>query len=414
MNDCCSAPGLTPLDQALEQLLAGLKPITETELVSIEEALGRVIAEPVSSALNIPPADNSAMDGYAIRGSDGAEGAVLTLVGKSFAGHPFTGQVGAGECVRIMTGAEIPSGADAVIMQEQVTVDATNDAQVTLQREVRSGSHVRNAGEDIAVGQVVFEPGRKLRAADIGLLSSLGLAEVRVIRRLRVAVLSTGDELKKPGETLEAGQFYESNGYTISAVLHKLNAEITNFGILPDDLETLRSAFRQANEVADVVITSGGVSVGEADFVKDVLDELGEIAFWKLAIKPGKPFAFGFLPDSVFIGLPGNPVSALVTMHQLGVPMLNKISGQESQTSLRIAAKAGCAIKKAPGRTDFQRGIYSTDEQGNMTVVTTGSQGSGMLTSMNLANCYIILEQQRGSVEVGETVIVEPFDSIVS
>lgn len=414
MNDCCSAPGLTPLDQALEQLLAGLKPITETELVSIEEALGRVIAEPVSSALNIPPADNSAMDGYAIRGGDGAEGAVLTLVGKSFAGHPFTGQVGAGECVRIMTGAEIPSGADAVIMQEQVTVDASNDAQVTLQREVRSGSHVRNAGEDIAVGQVVFEPGRKLRAADIGLLSSLGLAEVRVVRRLRVAVLSTGDELKKPGETLQAGQFYESNGYTISAVLHKLNAEITNFGILPDDLETLRSAFRQANEVADVVITSGGVSVGEADFVKDVLDELGEIAFWKLAIKPGKPFAFGFLPDSVFIGLPGNPVSALVTMHQLGVPMLNKISGQESHTPLRIAAKAGCAIKKAPGRTDFQRGIYSTDEQGNMTVVTTGSQGSGMLTSMNLANCYIILEQQRGSVEVGETVIVEPFDSIVS
>lgn len=414
MNDCCSTPGLTPLDQALEQLLAGLKPITETESIRIEAALGRVIAEPVCSSLNIPPADNSAMDGYAIRSCDGTEGAVLALVGKSFAGHPFTGQVGKGECVRIMTGAEIPAGADAVIMQEQVTVDATNPAHVTLQCDVPIGSHVRKAGEDIAVNQVVFEPGRQLRAADIGLLSSLGLADVPVVRRLRVAVLSTGDELRKPGETLEAGQFYESNGYTISAVLQKLNAEITQFGILPDELETLRSAFRQADEIADVVITSGGVSVGEADFVKDVLDELGEIAFWKLAIKPGKPFAFGFLPGSVFIGLPGNPVSALVTMHQLAVPMLRKLSGQQGHAPLRIAAKAGCTINKAPGRTDFQRGIYSMDEQGNMTVVTTGSQGSGILTSMNLANCYIILEQQRGRVEVGETVVVEPFDSIVS
>ena len=414
MNDCCSAPGLTPLDQALEQLLANLKPVTETETISLEQALGRVIAQPVTSQLNVPPADNSAMDGYALRSADGHEGAQLTLIGKSFAGHPFDGEVGPGECVRIMTGAQIPAGADSVIMQEQVSLDDQNNALITLQRAVSAGSHVRAAGEDIATGQTVFEPGRKLRAADLGLLASLGISDISVKRRLRVAVLSTGDELKKPGEALGPGQFYESNGYTISAVLEKLNAEITNFGILADDLETLRSAFRQADEVADVVITSGGVSVGEADFVKDVLDELGEIAFWKLAIKPGKPFAFGFLPNSVFIGLPGNPVSALVTMHQLAVPMLAKISGQYAVKPLRIAAKAGCSIKKAPGRTDFQRGVYQTDEQGNMTVVTTGSQGSGMLTSMNMANCYIILEQQRGTVEAGETVIVEPFDSIVS
>lgn len=414
MNDCCSAPGLTPLDQALEQLLANLKPVTETETISLDQALGRVIAQPVTSQLNVPPADNSAMDGYALRSADGHEGVQLTLIGKSFAGHPFDGDVDPGECVRIMTGAQIPAGADSVIMQEQVSLDDQNNALITLQRAVSAGSHVRTAGEDIATGQTVFEPGRKLRAADLGLLASLGISDISVKRRLRVAVLSTGDELKKPGEALGPGQFYESNGYTISAVLEKLNTEITNFGILADDLETLRSAFRQADEVADVVITSGGVSVGEADFVKDVLDELGEIAFWKLAIKPGKPFAFGFLPNSVFIGLPGNPVSALVTMHQLAVPMLTKISGQDAVKPLRIAAKAGCSIKKAPGRTDFQRGVYQTDEQGNMTVVTTGSQGSGMLTSMNMANCYIILEQQRGTVEVGETVIVEPFDSIVS
>ena len=410
MSDCCSAPGLTPLDQALEQLLADLKPIAETELVDIDQALGRIIAQPVTSQLNVPPADNSAMDGYALRAEDAAEGAVLTQVGKSFAGHPFDGEVAKGQCVRIMTGAEIPAGADAVMMQEHVEADGE---RITLTREVKAASHIRRAGEDIATGQTVFEPGRKLRAADLGLLASLGISEINVNRRLRVAVISTGDELKKPGEALGPGQFYESNGYTVSGVLEKLNAEITNFGILADDLETLRSAFRQADEVCDVVITSGGVSVGEADFVKDVLDELGEIAFWKLAIKPGKPFAFGFLPNSVFIGLPGNPVSALVTMHQLGVPMLTKISGQDAVKPLRIAATSGCKIKKAPGRTDFQRGIYQTDEQGNMTVVTTGSQGSGMLTSMNMANCYIILEQQRGSVEVGETVIVEPFDSIV-
>ena len=374
MTDCCSAPGLTPLDQALAQLLEGLKPINETEQVAIEDALGRVIAEPIASQLNIPPADNSAMDGYALRSADAQQGAQLTQVGKSFAGHPFDGEMGPGECVRIMTGAQIPAGADSVIMQEQVSAEGD---QITLNRDVKFASNVRKAGEDIAVGQTVFEPGRRLRAADIGLLSSLGIAEVKVIRRLRVAVLSTGDELKKPGEALGPGQFYESNGYTVSGVLEKLGAEVTNFGILADDFETLRSAFRQADEVCDVVITSGGVSVGEADFVKDVLDELGEIAFWKLAIKPGKPFAFGFLPNSVFIGLPGNPVSALVTMHQLGVPMLTKISGQDAVKPLRIAAKAGCSIKKAPGRTDFQRGIYDTDEQGNMTVVTTGSQGLG-------------------------------------
>lgn len=410
MIDHCAAPRLTPLDQALEQLLSSLKPLEETEVVAIEQALGRVIAQPVVSQLNVPPADNSAMDGYALRADDVGENATLTLIGQSFAGHPFAGEVQAGQCVRIMTGAQVPAGTDAVIMQEQVSADGD---QITLNRAVTAGNNVRVAGEDIAIGQAVFEPGRCLRAADLGLLASLGIREITVVRRLRVAVLSTGDELKKPGEPLAPGQFYESNGYTISAVLEKLDVEITNFGIVADNLDALRSAFTQADELCDVVITSGGVSVGEADFVKNVLDELGEIAFWKLAIKPGKPFAFGFLPNSVFIGLPGNPVSALVTMHQLAVPMLKTLTGQQRVAPLRIAATAGCRIKKAPGRTDFQRGIYQTDEQGKMTVLTTGSQGSGVLTSMNAANCYIIIEQQRGTVEAGETVMVEPFDGVL-
>lgn len=411
MSDCCSAPGLTPLDQALEQLLSELESISEFEQVAIEQACGRVIGEAIVSELNIPPADNSAMDGYAFGSNNGASGSVLRMIGKSFAGHPFQGKVGDGECVRIMTGAQLPEGADTVIMQEQVSV---SDDLITLMKDTRSGAHIRRCGEDIKTGQAVFEPGRRLRAADIGLLSSLGIASVSVMRRLRVALLSTGDELKKPGEVLTEGQFYESNGYTIAAVLEKLGAEITNFGILPDDYETLKSAFRQADEVADVVITSGGVSVGEADFVKDVLDELGKIAFWKLAIKPGKPFAFGFLPSSYFIGLPGNPVSALVTMHQLGVPMLRKIAGQEAEVPLRFAATSACEIRKAPGRTDFQRGIYQLTNDGTVSVVTTGSQGSGMLTSMNTSNCYIILEQQRGNVAIGEQVIIEPFDPVLS
>jgi molybdopterin molybdotransferase len=418
MVDCCSAPGLTPLDDALEQLLAGITASDRIKNVSLKDACGLVLAKNVASDLNIPPADNSAMDGYALKIADAIEGLPLKQVAKVFAGHPYSGEIRTGECARIMTGGQVPAGCDAVVMQENVTViesdQSETEAQIAVSQVPRAGENIRRAGEDIKVGQEILTTGRRLTPADIGLLASLGCNQVSVYETVTVAIMSTGDELKNPGEPLEEGQFYESNGYTVSALLEKFGVNLINFGIIPDDLDALRKAFTEADQVADVVITSGGVSVGEADYTKTVLEELGRVDFWKLAIKPGKPFAFGQLPNSYFIGLPGNPVSALVTLHQLGVPMLRKLSGEVSRPALRLPAIVTDTIKKSPGRTDFQRGVYSMTEDGQLMVSNTGAQGSGILRSMSLANCYIVLEQSRGRVQAGETVMIEPFDSLMS
>lgn len=409
--DHCATPGLTPVDQALDTLLSEITPIAETEVVSLDAAMGRVLAQSVTSQLNIPPADNSAMDGYAMKAQDAVSGKTLKQVATVFAGHPYGGPVNSGECVRIMTGAPLPTDVDTVIMQENTEVDGD---KITLLQDAKSGSCVRSAGEDIKIGQCVFEPGRRLRASDIGLLASVGCASVTVYKTITVAILSTGDELKKVGEPLAEGQFYESNGPTLKAALSKLPLNILDYGIIPDDLQQLTEAFSDANKKADVVITSGGVSVGDADYTKDVLEALGKIQFWKLAIKPGKPFAFGHLSDSYFIGLPGNPVSALVTLHQLARPMLRKLSGAVAEQPLRMSATTVDLLKKSPGRTDFQRGIYSVNAQGQLEVKATGAQGSGILSSISAANCYIVLEQNRGRVEPGETVTVEPFDEFLT
>ena len=409
--DHCATPGLTPVDQALDTLLSEITPIAETEVVSLDAAMGRVLAQSVTSQLNIPPADNSAMDGYAMKAQDAVSGKTLKQVATVFAGHPYGGSVNSGECVRIMTGAPLPTDVDTVIMQENTEADGD---QITLLQDAKSGSCVRSAGEDIKIGQCVFEPGRRLRASDIGLLASVGCATVTVYKTITVAILSTGDELKKVGEPLAEGQFYESNGPTLKAALSKLPLNILDYGIIPDDLQQLTEAFSDANKKADVVITSGGVSVGDADYTKGVLEALGKIQFWKLAIKPGKPFAFGHLSDSYFIGLPGNPVSALVTLHQLARPMLRKLSGAVAEQPLRMSATTVDLLKKSPGRTDFQRGIYSVNAQGQLEVKATGAQGSGILSSISAANCYIVLEQNRGRVEPGETVTVEPFDEFLT
>lgn len=415
--DACSVPGLTPLNTALTQLLNEVHPKDEVVSVQLENALGRVLAHPAVSTLNIPPGDNSAMDGYAFHVGDQPlpVGAQLMVVGKVFAGHPYAGVLKTGECVRIMTGGQLPQGANAVVMQEQATLSAEEapSPSIHLQVEVSSGAHVRAMGEDIKSGQTVLHAGRRLRAADIGLLASLGIGEVQVTKSIRVAILSTGDELKRPGQSLAPGQFYESNRYVIAAGLKRMGVEVIDLGIVPDDLSALRDAFAKANEQADVVMTSGGVSVGEADYTKTVLEALGKIAFWKLAIKPGKPFAFGHLPNSYFIGLPGNPVSALVTFHQLAVPLLRKISGADAEPPCRLRAIAKTRIRKAPGRTDFQRGVYLVNETGQLEVTTTGAQGSGILSSMSAANCYIVIEQERGTVEAEESVWIEPFDEIL-
>jgi molybdopterin molybdotransferase len=407
--DCCDTDGLMSIERAMDQLLGAVRTVKETQTVALAACLGRVLAANVQSTLNVPPHDNSAMDGYALRAADLTTTDVLQQVGQSFAGHPFDGQISAGQCARIMTGATIPAGADAVVMQERAQVDGDS---IGFSVKPAVGDSIRRCGEDIAVNDVVLQQGRKLTAADIGLLASLGCAQVTVYRQVKVALFSTGDELKTPGQPLNYGDIYESNRFTVAAMLVRLGVEVIDFGIIPDDKDAIRDVFQQANAQADVVVSSGGVSVGDADYTKDILAELGEIGFWKLAIKPGKPFAFGQLSDSHFIGLPGNPVSAMVTFHQLAIPALRQVMGQTSLLQPRFKAKLTARLHKRPGRTDYQRGIFSV-ENGQAQVSTTGAQGSGILTSMSLANCYIIVAREQGTVEAGELVDVELFDGII-
>jgi molybdopterin molybdotransferase len=410
MVDCCSVPGLLPFEQAMEKMLSAIKPISDTELISLSQALNRVLASDISSPLNVPPHNNSAMDGYAFKVESLQGNNNLKMVGRSMAGEPFSGKCDLGECIRIMTGAKLPLCCDTVEMQENCEA---NDEHITFLESREFNDNIRFSGEDIAINQHVFSQGKKLSAIDIGVLASLGVPKVEVFRKITVAVLATGDELKSPGETLSEGDIFESNSHALIAMLSKLNIDVINFGIIGDDEQAIRTAFEQADQQADVVISSGGVSVGEADYTKLVLEQLGEISFWKIAMKPGKPFAFGKLPNSYFFGLPGNPVSALVTAHQLAVPALLKLQNAQSKKLPLLKVKTSTQLNKRPGRMDFQRAILSTNEQGEMTVTSTGSQGSGILTSMSTANCYIILPASQGRVPANEIVNVQLFDDVI-
>jgi len=407
MSDCCSAPGLLPFEHALANMLAQVSPITETLTLPIEQALHYVLAHNIASPLNVPPHDNSAMDGYAFKVNCLAANKTLTLVGRSMAGAPFQGTCQPGECIRIMTGAKMPDCCDSVEMQENVSADGD---KITFSQEKSFGSHVRNAGEDIKIHQQVLFSGHKLTAVDIGVLASLGVAEVVVYRKLKVALIATGDELKLPGQALCDGDIYESNSFVLAAMLKTLHVDIIDFGIISDDFEAIKAAFISADEQADAVISSGGVSVGDADYTKTVLDELGEIGFWKIAMKPGKPFAFGKLANSVFFGLPGNPVSALVTFHQLALVALTKMQNSMPLQRTYLKVKCNSDLRKSPGRMDFQRGVLSVNHSGENVVTSTGAQGSGILSSLASANCFIILPSEQGKVKAGEMVNVQLFD----
>ncbi|SFT52236.1 molybdopterin molybdochelatase [Kosakonia arachidis] len=402
-----SSNGLISLETALSQMLSHISPLTESETLPLIACFGRVVAEDIISPLNVPGFDNSAMDGYAVRLADVNNGSALPVAGKAFAGQPFAGEWPAGTCVRIMTGAPIPAGCDAVVMQEQTE---QTDAGIRFTAGVRQNQNIRRAGEDISKNAVVFRAGTKLTAAELPVLASLGIAEVAVLRKVRVALFSTGDELQLPGQPLADGQIYDTNRLAIHLMLAQLGYEVINLGIIPDDPEKLRATFIAADQQADVVISSGGVSVGEADYTKTILDELGEIAFWKLAIKPGKPFAFGKLSQSWFCGLPGNPVSAVLTFYQLVQPLLAKLSGDTATFQpLRFRARAMERLKKTPGRLDFQRGIVNRGEDGSLEVRSTGHQGSHIFSSFSQGNCFVVLERERGNVEAGEWVDVEMF-----
>ncbi|MEG3767847.1 molybdopterin molybdotransferase MoeA [Alteromonas sp. 14N.309.X.WAT.G.H12] len=408
MAHCCDTPGLMPIELAMKKIWQTILPLTEQETVSLTQLVGRVLAQDICALIDVPGYDNSAMDGYALRAEDVAQFGTLRQIGKSFAGTPFLGTVTPGQCVRIMTGACIPTGADAVVMQENT--EAKNDA-ISVLFPVKVGEAIRRRGEDIRMGEKVLAKGHKISPADIGLLASVGVSQANVFRAPKVAIFSTGDELRQPHETLPEGCIYDSNRYALQALLTQAGMQVLDLGVIADNPNKIRNAFLHGDENADVVITSGGVSVGEADFTREILEELGQIDFWKLAIKPGKPLAFGRLPNSYFFGLPGNPVSSMVTFHQIALPALFWLSGKASPIQrLRLKAKALAPFKKRPGRTDFQRGTYTQDPQGNLTVKPLTNQGSGVLSSITKGNCYVVLENELNQVKEGEYVTIEVFD----
>ncbi|NKB37057.1 MAG: molybdopterin molybdenumtransferase MoeA [Gammaproteobacteria bacterium] len=405
-------PNSLPADVALETIKSSLSVIKGTEKVALRTALNAVLDEDIFSRINVPSGINSAMDGYAISSKDIPGDGIreLKVIGTSWAGKPFKQGNGTGECTRIMTGGILPEGTDTVVIQE--SVERTGDT-IRVDSEIRSGDNVRQAGEDISVGDKVLNRGIRLTAADLGLLASLGIGEVKTKRKLRVAFFSTGDELRSIGEALDEGSVYDSNRYTLYGMLNRLGCDILDMGVIRDDREAVKEAFLSASDIADVVISSGGVSVGEADFVKETLDELGKVEFWKVAMKPGRPLAFGRVKNACFFGLPGNPVSVMVTFYQFVQPALRTLMG-ETQTEV-ITMKVPCVskLKKRPGRLEYQRGIMERNDEGLLVVRKTSAQGSGILSSMSRANCFIILPIESSTVEPGMNVDVQPFFGLV-
>jgi molybdopterin molybdotransferase len=415
-----NSSGLLSVDQARQKILDSIKPIDEYESVEIRDALNRVLGEDIQSSINVPAYDNSAMDGYAVTGLDlpESDSCELRLAGESFAGRPFDGEVKPGQCIRIMTGAMIPAGTDTVIMQEHVERDGD---KVTIPTGYKAGQNKRCAGEDMHIGQTVLTKGKVIGPAELGLLASLGISSIKVFRRIKVAFFSTGDELKEAGEPLGESQIYDSNRYTLFGMLQRLGVELLDLGIIRDEKEDIRQAFLSVTEsgstletrAADAIITTGGVSVGEADFVKEVLDEIGEINFWRVAIKPGKPLAIGSINNAFFFGLPGNPVSSMVTFYQFVQSALQRLSGENTTDPIIFRVPCITNLKKRPGRLEYQRGTLQYNNDGNLVVSSTGVQGSHILTSMSNANCLIILPAECDGIKTGEHVEVQPFHGLI-
>ena len=408
-------PDALPVDKARAAIRACLMPVADVESVLIRQSLGRVLAQDIVPAINVPGHDNSAMDGWAVSSKDVSFDREIQLleIGKALAGKPFHGTIGAGECVRVMTGAVMPQGADTVVVQELCRVDAD---RISIPPGQKAGQNVRAAGEDLKAGVPVLRAGQAVRAAELGLIASLGIAEVSVKRRLRVAFFSTGDELASIGTPLQEGQVYDSNRYTLHGMLQGLGVEILDMGVVRDDPAKLEAAFREAAEKADAIITTGGVSVGEADFVRQLMARLGEVLFWKIAMRPGRPMAFGRIDcgdaSAFLFGLPGNPVAVMVTFYQFVRDALLVLGGRTDAFEIPLLqAVSASPMRKVPGRTEYQRGILFR-EGGVWKVRVTGQQGSGVLRSMSEANCFIVLEHARGKVEAGELVGVQLMEAL--
>jgi molybdopterin molybdotransferase len=417
-NKISSAPGCADpfepssisLSEALDKIRQRVRPVLACERLPIRDCLGRVNNEAVKSPHNVPPLPNSAMDGYAIAIASLEQDVITDLedIGTAYAGAPFEGSCGPGQCVRIMTGALIPDGADAVIMQEQA--EQSDSGKVRIDAQHRVGENIRQAGEDVQQGETVIEAGARLSPADLGVLASLGLAQLQVKRKPVVAFFSTGDELVAVGEPLEPGKIHDSNRYSLHGMLSTMAVDIIDLGVVRDDPDSMREVLTRASTQADLIISTGGVSVGEADFIKPALEELGTTEFWKIAIKPGRPLTFGQIDASIFMGLPGNPVAVMVTFSQFVVPAIHALAGANPHRPALFRARAQDKMRKKPGRYEFQRGIASMDENNEWQVARTGQQGSGILTSMSRANCFIVLPDDNAGVEPGDQVSIQFFD----
>lgn len=413
--------------QMVDELLAEARILNNPaniNTVSLDQAINRILAEDVLSPIDVPSADNSAMDGFAFNGKSLETNSLditLAVVGTALAGKPYEGMVGDGECLKIMTGALMPSGCDTVIPQELTTID--NPEFITFkQNQLKTGENRRLRGEDLQKGRSAIAAGRLLRPSDLGLAASLGIASLKVKRKLRVAILSSGDELRSLDQPLESGCIYDSNRYSLTGLLNRLNLEIIDCGIVRDDPSSLKEAFIEASTKADVLISSGGVSVGEADFTKQIMQELGDVGFWKIAMRPGRPMAFGTLKPvpgqssakrTLFFGLPGNPVAVMVTFYQFVRSALLQLNGASQTEAPLSQAISETPIRKKPGRTEFQRAILGRNTEGRPTVKLTGSQGAGILRSMSEANCFIILHHDQENIAAGDWVDVALFDGLL-
>ncbi|MCF9123956.1 bifunctional molybdopterin-guanine dinucleotide biosynthesis adaptor protein MobB/molybdopterin molybdotransferase MoeA [Vibrio parahaemolyticus] len=404
---CCDtlSPAFLSVVQGQEKILSLVNTVSEIEACKIENAYGRVLAEDIISPVNVPQYTNSAMDGYAIR-SDDVDRDSYQVVAEVMAGHAYDQPLEVGQAVKIMTGAPTPRNGDTVVMREQAIQEGD---KVTFNgANIKAGQNVRQAGEDLAIGSDVFTAGTRLASPEMGMIASLGFGEANVFRKLKVAVFSTGDEVQAPGTEQKANSIYDSNRFTIMGMLEKLGCEILDFGILEDNEQLMIEALENASVQADVVMTSGGVSVGDADYIKLALDKLGQIDFWRINMRPGRPLAFGQINNKPFFGLPGNPVAVMVSFINFVEPALRKMQGEQGWKPLKVNAIANENLRSRQGRTEFSRGIYELDNTGRLTVRTTGKQGSGILRSMSEANCLIEISPAIDTVKAGESVTIIP------
>ena len=398
--------------QTRARIFNRFKPISDVEKVGLFDALDRVLAEDIVSTFDVPPYTNSAMDGYAVAGDDlpASDTKSFQIIGTAFAGVPFDGEIKSGEAVRIMTGAIIPRGTDTVVIQENVKIDGE---LVKIGPGNKSRQNTRDAGEDIHSGEIVLKKGMRIGPPECGIIASMGLDSVAVTRRLKVAIMSTGNELRGAGEALEPGSIYDSNRYLLHAMLTRLGVDIVDLGVIRDEPELIQDALQRGSEQADVIISSAGISTGKADYVSETLANSGDLTVWRIAIRPGRPFAQGRIHDTEFFGLPGNPVAVVVTFYQLVQPALRLMMGESNiEPAAIMQVECTTRFRKKPGRSEVYRAILEQDEAGKTTVRTTGKQGSGLLTSVSAANCFVLLDHNDESVEAGSMVDVQPFHGL--